>query len=67
MGHVSASKLSGVVEKEVRITWSATYTPARWLTLEARVATSQAKDHYHVANTGWESSAPVTARARVAW
>jgi hypothetical protein len=67
MGKVDASSFSGVVEKEVRVTWSAVYTPARWLRLEARVGTSQIKNLDHVTSVGWNADAPVTAAAKVVW
>ena len=66
-GKVDAGDYAGIAEREVRITWSAAYTPARWLRLEARAGTSQLKDHEHVRSVAWEQETPVAATANVVW
>lgn len=67
LGKVDAGTFKGVVEKEVRVAWSARYTPARWLTLEARAGTSQIKNLDHVTSVGWDADVPFLARGTIAW
>jgi hypothetical protein len=67
LGKVDAGTFGGVVEKEVRVTWSAVYTPARWLRLEARVGTSQIKNLDHAPGLGWDADVPVLTRGSVVW
>jgi hypothetical protein len=67
LGKVNAAEHAGIVEKEIRITWSAAYTPARGLRVEAGLATSQIKNLDHVISPGWDADVPLMARASLAW
>ena len=67
LGKVDAGTLSGVVEREVRVSGWLTYTPARWLRIEGRVGTSQIKNQDNVTSTANASETPFSVRATAAW
>ena len=65
-GEVNAATLSGVVEREARVSAAAIYSPARWLRLEGTVGASGIENRGHVL-AGTENFTPIRVAARVDW
>jgi hypothetical protein len=66
MGEVDASAFQGVVEQETRFAGSATYSPARWLRLEAVVGTASIDNLDHVPAPSTNDT-PFRVSGRVEW
>ncbi len=66
MGEVDAAAFQGVVERETRFAGSATYSPARWLRLEAVVGTASIENLDHIPAPSTNDT-PFRVSGRVEW